>query len=125
MRYNPLPNSCAAYRREVVLELGGYDARYRYAAEYDLWLRVAEQHRVVVLDEVLATRRMSGTNVAGRKERAPIAEAIAIRLRAIRRRRSLARRALARGPNALLPDPHAAQARSPPPPRPGALSASR
>ena len=65
MRYNPLPNSCAAYRREVVLELGGYDARYRYAAEYDLWLRVAEQHRVVVLDEVLATRRMSGTNVAG------------------------------------------------------------
>ena len=90
MRYNPLPNSCAAYRREVVLELGGYDARYRYAAEYDLWLRVAEQHRIVVLDEVLATRRMSGTNVAGRKERGPIAEAIAIRLRAIRRRRSLA-----------------------------------
>jgi glycosyltransferase involved in cell wall biosynthesis len=90
MRYNPLPNSCAAYRRDVVLELGGYDARYRYAAEYDLWLRIAERHRVVVVDEVLATRRMSGTNVAGRRERAPIAEAIAIRLRAIRRRRSLA-----------------------------------
>jgi glycosyltransferase involved in cell wall biosynthesis len=89
MRYNPLPNSCAAYRRDVVLELGGYDDRYRYAAEYDLWLRVAERHRIVVLDEVLATRRMSGTNVAGREERAPIAETIGLRLAAIRRRRSL------------------------------------
>jgi glycosyltransferase involved in cell wall biosynthesis len=89
MRYNPLPNSCAAYRREVVRELGGYDARYRYAAEYDLWLRIAERHRVVVLDEVLATRRMSGTNVAGREERGPIAETIGLRVAAIRRRRSL------------------------------------
>jgi glycosyltransferase involved in cell wall biosynthesis len=89
MRYNPLPNSCAAYRRGIVLEVGGYDARYRYAAEYDLWLRIAERHQVVVLDEILATRRMSGTNVAGREERAPIAETIGLRLAAIRRRRSL------------------------------------
>ena len=89
MRYNPLPNSCSAYRRDIVLGLGAYDPRYRYAAEYDLWLRVAEHHRIVVLDEVLATRRMSRTNVAARKERASIREGIAIRIAAIRRRRSL------------------------------------
>src|SRR5262249_17686917 len=88
MRYNPLPNSVALFRRDAILGLGGYDPRYRYAAEYDLWLRVAENHRVVVLDEVLATRRMSGVNVPARKERASIAEGIRTRLAAARRRKS-------------------------------------
>jgi hypothetical protein len=72
-----------------VLDLGGYDPRYRYATEYDLWLRVAERRRVIALDETLSTRRMSSTNVAARAERAQTAEAIAIRLRALRRRRTL------------------------------------
>ncbi|MET0770155.1 MAG: glycosyltransferase [Solirubrobacteraceae bacterium] len=88
-RFNPIPNTSAAFRREVALAAGGYDPRYRYAMEYDLWLRLAERHVVWALDEVLATRRMSATNVAARAERAQLAEAIAIRLRALRRRRTL------------------------------------
>lgn len=88
MRFNPIPNSCAAFRREVVRELGGYDARYLYAMEYDVWLRVADLHAVVALDEPLATRRMSRSNVAARRERAQIAETIALRVAAMRRRRS-------------------------------------
>lgn len=90
MRFNPIPNGVAAFRREVVLELGGYDARFRYAAEYDLWLRIAEHHRIVVLDQVLATRVMSAGNVAARAERAQTLEAMTIRVRAMRRRRSMA-----------------------------------
>lgn len=89
MRFNPIPNGSAAFRREVALGLGGYDPRYRYATEYDLWLRIAERHRLVALDEELCTRVMGGGNVAARAERAQLAEAIAIRLRALRRRRSL------------------------------------
>jgi cellulose synthase/poly-beta-1,6-N-acetylglucosamine synthase-like glycosyltransferase len=89
MRFNPIPNSCAAFRREVALGLGGYDPRYRFATEYDLWLRIAEGHRVVTLDEELCTRVMSGANVAARAERAQTAEAIAIRARALARRRTL------------------------------------
>jgi hypothetical protein len=88
-RFNPIPNTSAAFRRDLVLAAGGYDPRYRYAMEYDLWLRLAERHVVWALDEVLATRRMSATNVAARAERAQLAEAIAIRLRALRRRRTL------------------------------------
>ena len=88
MRFNPIPNGAAAFRREVALAAGGYDPRYRYAADFDLWLRISERHRVVVLDEVLITRVMGTTNVAARSERAQIGEAIAIRLRAMRRRRS-------------------------------------
>ncbi len=89
MRFNPIPNTAAAFRRAAALELDGYDPRYRYAMEYDLWLRLAERHRVVTLDETLATRVMSATNVAARAERAQNVEAIVIRLRALRRRRTL------------------------------------
>jgi glycosyltransferase involved in cell wall biosynthesis len=89
LRFNPIPNTCAAFRRDAAVAAGGYDARYRYATEYDLWLRLAERHRVVTIDQVLATRRMGPTNVAARRERAQTAEAIAIRVRALRRRRTV------------------------------------
>ena len=89
MRFNPIPNSSAAFRRDVALGLGGYDPRYRFATEYDLWLRIAEGHRVVTLDEELCTRVMGAANVAARAERAQTAEAIAIRARALVRRRTL------------------------------------
>lgn len=89
LAFNPIPNTSAAFRRQVVLDLGGYDTRYRYATEYDLWLRVAERWKVVALDEPLATREMGTANVAARAERAQIGEALAIRARALRRRRTL------------------------------------
>lgn len=89
LRFNPIPNTCAMFRREPALELGGYDPRYRYAADWDLWLRLAERHRVATLDEELGTRMMGGANVAARAERAQIAEGIALRMRALRRRRTI------------------------------------
>jgi hypothetical protein len=76
-------------RREVALAVGGYDPRYRYAAEYDLWLRIAERHRVIAIEEELCTRVMGARNVAARAERAQLAEGIALRVRALRRRRTL------------------------------------
>ena len=89
MRFNPIPNSCVCFRRQAALDVGGYDPDYLYAMDYDLWLRLAERHAVVTLDEPLATRRMSGSNVAARKERAQIAETISMRMRALKRRRTL------------------------------------
>jgi glycosyltransferase involved in cell wall biosynthesis len=96
MRFNPIPNTSAAFRRDAVLAVGGYDARYRYAMEYDLWLRLAERWEVRTLDEPLATRVMGSANVAARAEREQTREAIAIRLRALARRRTL------RGSSGLL-----------------------
>ncbi len=78
LRFNPIPNTSAAFRRDVVLGLGGYDPRYRYAMEYDLWLRVADTHVVHALDEPLSTRRMSTTNVASRAQREQQLEAVRI-----------------------------------------------
>jgi glycosyltransferase involved in cell wall biosynthesis len=89
LRFNPIPNGSALLRRDAALALGGYDPRYRYATEYDLWLRIAERHRLAALDDELCTRVMGGGNVAARAERAQLAEGIAIRARALRRRRTL------------------------------------
>jgi glycosyltransferase involved in cell wall biosynthesis len=89
LSFNPIPNSCAMVRRDTTLAVGGFDPRYRYAMDYDLWLRLAENHVITTIDDELAVRRMSGSNVAARKERAQTAETIAMRLAALRRRRTL------------------------------------
>lgn len=88
-RFNPIPNTSAAFRRAPVLAVGGYDPRYRYAMEYDLWLRLADAHVLHVLPETLSTRRMGGGNVAARAERAQHAEAVLILARDLCRRRTL------------------------------------
>lgn len=89
LRFNPIPNGSALIRRDAARAAGGYDPRYRYATEYDLWLRLAEQRQLVAIDEELCTRVMGGGNVAARAERAQLAEGLAIRVRALRRRRTL------------------------------------
>ena len=89
MRFNPISNPSSAYRREVVMGLGGYDTRYGCAPEYDLWLRVSDDHVVLALDEPLAIRTLDGGNLSTVRERRCIADSIAMRLRAMRRRRSV------------------------------------
>lgn len=89
MRFNPIPNTSSCMRRDAVCALGGYDPRYRYATEYDLWLRLAERWLLIALPEMLSTRVMGEGNVAVRAERAQTAEAIAIRVRTLRRRHTL------------------------------------
>jgi glycosyltransferase involved in cell wall biosynthesis len=89
LRFNPIPNGCAAVRRSAVLSLGGYDPRYRYAMDYDLWLRLAEHHEIVNLPDALAVREMSRSNVAATRDREQVAESIRLKAAALRRRRSL------------------------------------
>ncbi len=89
IRFNPITHTTATFRREAVLGLGGYDESLPYAADYDLWLRVvASGGRVWNLDEVLAVRAMTGTNMSSRRERGQILEELTVRWRDVRRRRS-------------------------------------
>lgn len=89
MRFNPIPNTSATFRKSAILACGSYDARFRYAMEYDLWLRVAETHLVVNLPDELAARELSETNVAARSEREQIRETLRLKSAALRRRRTL------------------------------------
>jgi len=51
-------------RRAALEELGGYDERFRYSADYDLWLRLGLRGGPVVVDEPLATFRMAGASLS-------------------------------------------------------------
>jgi len=41
------------FRREVVAELGGYNEKYKFSQDYDLWLRIAQKYKVSNIDEPL------------------------------------------------------------------------
>lgn len=50
--------------RESVVELGGFDERFRYSMDYDLWLRLAAQEPPVVVEQPLTAFRMAGESLS-------------------------------------------------------------
>ena len=59
---NPVATSTVLVRRQVVLDAGGFDERFRGPEDYDLWMRVAARGSVVKLGAVLAFyRHVSGS----------------------------------------------------------------
>ena len=86
--FNPLTHPTVVFRKKVVLAAGGYDDRLRFAQDYDLWLRLARLgHPIWNLEEPLAIRTMTGTNVAARHERAQVASELRARWRDVAERR--------------------------------------
>jgi glycosyltransferase involved in cell wall biosynthesis len=51
-------------RRAALLEAGGFDERFRYSMDYDLWLRLAERGDPVVIDEPLTAFRMADDSLS-------------------------------------------------------------
>jgi GT2 family glycosyltransferase len=54
-------------RREAVEQLGGYDERFTYAQDYDLWLRMSEQFNIANLDEPLYCWRATSACISQSK----------------------------------------------------------
>ena len=57
-RRNLVAQTTAVVRREVLSEVGGYDASLRYAEDYDLWLRIARTRTFVCTHAVTAVYRV-------------------------------------------------------------------
>ena len=63
-----LGNSCyicqpACFLRTAVLRsLGGFDRTYHVAFDYELWLRLAQRHRLLKVESLLANSRMHRAN---------------------------------------------------------------
>ena len=51
-------------RTRALREVGGYDPRFRYSMDYDLWLRLGRRGPPVVLDRELACFRMAGGSLS-------------------------------------------------------------
>lgn len=59
---NIVPPLTAIFRRDVVSSLGGLRQQLAPADDWDLWLRIAKQHRIGFIPDVLATYRLHGDN---------------------------------------------------------------
>jgi glycosyltransferase involved in cell wall biosynthesis len=51
-------------RTAALRELGGFDERFRYSMDYDVWLKLGRRGPPVVLDEPLAAFRMAGESLS-------------------------------------------------------------
>jgi glycosyltransferase involved in cell wall biosynthesis len=61
--HNCFGHGTVMVRRDMLASVGGYDERYRFAQDYDLWLRIAERCEVANLSEFLYCWRRSGSSV--------------------------------------------------------------
>jgi glycosyltransferase involved in cell wall biosynthesis len=57
-RYCPFYHPAVMMRRDLVIAVGGYRALFRYAEDYDLWLRLSEVTRMANLPDALLTYRL-------------------------------------------------------------------
>jgi hypothetical protein len=54
---SPLAHPAVMMRRAVIIAAGGYRAAFQYAEDYDLWLRLAEHHKLANLPDRLLLYR--------------------------------------------------------------------
>jgi glycosyltransferase involved in cell wall biosynthesis len=57
---NTIAQPAAFFTREAFEAVGGLDARYHYAMDYDLWLKIAARFEVRALERTLAAFRYHG-----------------------------------------------------------------
>lgn len=67
-------HSAATMRRAAAISTGGYALHHRYAAEYDLFWRMAQQGDVVNLPDVLAAHRIDASQTSHTKAQIQHAE---------------------------------------------------
>jgi glycosyltransferase involved in cell wall biosynthesis len=83
---NCLAHPSVMIRKSALTEAGGYRSTFLYAEDYDLWLRIAERHRLANLGDPLLSYRLHGGQTSLRHVRQQAISALAARLAAQRRR---------------------------------------
>ena len=53
------------WQKSLLSEIGYFNPAFRFAMDYDFWLRVIKHHRFVYLDEYLAKYRIYPTSITG------------------------------------------------------------
>jgi glycosyltransferase involved in cell wall biosynthesis len=65
MVHNEFIHGSVMFRRDVVINVGGYDERFMTAEDYDLWLRLADKYSVANIDEPLYHFRQHDESIYG------------------------------------------------------------
>lgn len=64
-----ITHSSVFYRKDCILAVGGYDNRYKYADDYDLWLRVSKIKKIKQNKEVLVEWRDNPSGITSSKSK--------------------------------------------------------
>jgi glycosyltransferase involved in cell wall biosynthesis len=65
---NPFVHSAMTMRREAFEAVGGYRVNFDHAEDFDLWLRIAGEHRIANLPDVVVKYRVHGNQQSFRKQ---------------------------------------------------------
>lgn len=65
--HNLFCHGSTMFRKEAVQRVGGYREFFKYAQDYDLWLRISEHYRVGNIGEVLYGWRKDKDSISDRK----------------------------------------------------------
>jgi glycosyltransferase involved in cell wall biosynthesis len=57
----PVAHSTVMFRKDVILEFGGYSEKYEFAEDYDLWMKINKHFAICNLPEFLTNYRIHGT----------------------------------------------------------------
>lgn len=77
LKVNFIPVNTVVFRKSLLKKTGFLKEEYRIASEYDLFLRIACNHKILFIDESLAEYRIHSDNSSKNTEQA-ITEAISI-----------------------------------------------
>lgn len=64
MKSNPLSHGGVMFRKEIYNDIGGYRRAFKYAQDFDLWLRMSEHGNFYIVPEFLYERRINFDGVS-------------------------------------------------------------
>ncbi len=68
LKQNWFCHGSVMFKKESFWELGGYDIRYKYAQDYDLWLKFSENYKIGNVPEPLYCWRENINSISSRKK---------------------------------------------------------
>ncbi|BAY87273.1 glycosyl transferase family protein [Calothrix parasitica NIES-267] len=71
-------HSQVMFRRELVVNLGGYCESYRYSQDYELWCRIVKLGKILILPEILLQQRRHEGSISKSKTEEQNAYAFAV-----------------------------------------------
>jgi len=80
LKGNFIPHPSVFVRRRVFSSLGTYDVAYRYAMDYDMWLRIGRLHEPVQVNEHWAIFRRHAGSISTANQREALIEDFKVRM---------------------------------------------
>jgi glycosyltransferase involved in cell wall biosynthesis len=67
--YNRISHGEVGFKKNIYNKAGGYDKRFKFSQDFDLWLRMIKQTEFYIVPEVLYNRRMIKNSVSIRPDK--------------------------------------------------------